>query len=61
MVFKIEANKVAIVRYADTGENVDPQYYEDFNTIESMFSFVEQALEKIQQVCLLLTMTNMVT
>ena len=46
MVFEIEANEVEAVRYADTGEDVDPQHYGDFNTIEGMFSFVEQALEK---------------
>jgi len=46
MVFEVEEDKVQTVRYADTGEDVDPQHYGDFNTIEGMFSFVEQALEK---------------
>lgn len=46
MVFKVSDNKVKDVRYADTGEEVDPQHYGDFNTIEGMFSFVEQALDK---------------
>ena len=46
MVFEVETNKVEAVRYADTGKDVDPQHYGDFNTIEGMFSFVEQALEK---------------
>jgi hypothetical protein len=46
MVFEVEEDKVEAVRYADTGDDVDPQHYGDFNTIEGMFSFVEQALEK---------------
>ena len=46
MVFEIGDNKVKAVRYADTGDDVDPQHYGNFNTIEGMFSFVEQALEK---------------
>ncbi len=46
MVFEVEEDKVQTVRYADTGEDVDPQHYGNFNTIEGMFSFVEQALEK---------------
>jgi hypothetical protein len=46
MVFEVSDNKVKDVRYADTGEEVDPQHYGDFNTIEGMFSFVEQALDK---------------
>lgn len=46
MVFEVGDEKVETVRYADTGEDVDPQHYGDFNTIEGMFTFVEQALEK---------------
>jgi hypothetical protein len=46
MVFEVEDDNVATVLYADTGEAVDPQHYSDFNTIEGMFTFVEQALEK---------------
>jgi len=46
MVFEVSEEKVASVRYADTGEDVDPQHYGNFNTIEGMFTFVEQALEK---------------
>jgi len=46
MVFEIGDDKIKTVRYADTGDDVDPQYYGDFNTIEDMFSFVEQAIEK---------------
>ncbi len=46
MVFEIGDNKVTTVRYADTGEIVDPQHYGEFNTIQAMFTFVEQALEK---------------
>ena len=46
MVFEVEGDEVTAVRYADTGEDVDPQYYGDFNTVEAMFSFVEKALEK---------------
>lgn len=46
MVFEVKDDKVETVRYADTGDEVDPQHYGDFNTIEGMFSFVEQALEK---------------
>ena len=46
MVFEVEDDKVATVRYADTGDDVDPQHYGNFNTIEGMFTFVEQALEK---------------
>ncbi len=46
MVFEVESNKVESVHYADTGEDVDPQHYGDFNTIEGMFTFVEKALDK---------------
>ena len=46
MVFEVDDKEVSAVRYADTGETVDPQYLGEFNTIENMFSFVEQALEK---------------
>ncbi len=46
MVFEVEGDEVTAVRYADTGEDVDPQHYGDFNTIEGMFSFVEKAIEK---------------
>jgi len=46
MVFEVDSNKVKTVRYADTGEIVDPQHYGEFNTIEGMFNFIEQALEK---------------
>jgi len=46
MVFEVGDNKVEAVRYADTGEDVDPQHYGDFNTIEGMFMFVEQAIAK---------------
>ena len=46
MVFEVDGDDVKSVRYADTGEDVDPQHYGDFNTIEGMFTFVEQALEK---------------
>ena len=46
MVFEVDGDEVASVRYADTGEDVDPQHYGEFNTIEDMFTFVEKALEK---------------
>lgn len=46
MVFEIKDDEVASVKYADTGDDVDPQHYGDFNTIEGMFAFVEKALEK---------------
>lgn len=46
MVFEVEGDEVASVKYADTGEDVDPQHYGSFNTIEGMFTFVEKALEK---------------
>lgn len=46
MVFEVKDDKVSTVRYADTGDDVEQQHYGDFNTIESMFTFVEQALEK---------------
>jgi len=46
MIFEVEDYIVETARYADTGENVLPQHYGDFNTIDSMFSFVEKALEK---------------
>ncbi|MGH1538339.1 MAG: DUF6174 domain-containing protein [Gammaproteobacteria bacterium] len=46
MVFEVSGDNVETVRYADTGEDVDPQHYGDFNTIEGMFSFVEAALGK---------------
>ena len=44
--YKLVSDKVEAVHYADTGEDVDPQHYGDFNTIEEMFMFVEKALEK---------------
>ena len=46
MVFEVEGDEVVSVKYADTGEDVDPQHYGNFNTIEGMFTFVEKALEK---------------
>jgi len=46
MIFEIDDDKVKAVSYADTGDDVDPQHYGNFNTIEGMFSFVEQELEK---------------
>ena len=46
MVFEVEGDEVMSVKYADTGEDVDPQHYGNFNTIEGMFTFVEKALEK---------------
>lgn len=46
MIFEVEDDKVATVRYADTGDDVDPQHYGNFNTIEGMFTFVEQSLGK---------------
>ncbi len=46
MVFEVNDDEVQSVRYADTGEDVDPQHYGEFNTIEGMFSFVEAALGK---------------
>lgn len=46
MVFEVGEQKIKAVRYADTGEIVDPQHYGEFNTIEAMFTFVEQSLEK---------------
>lgn len=46
MVFEVEGDDVTSVRYADTGEDVDPQHYGDFNTVEGMFTFVEQAIAK---------------
>ncbi len=46
MVFEVDDDDITSVRYADDGETVDPQHYGQFNTVESMFTFVEQALEK---------------
>lgn len=46
MVFEVDDNSIKTVRYADTGDDVEQQHYGDFNTIESMFAFVEQSLEK---------------
>ena len=44
MVFEVEGDDVTSVRYADSGEDVDPQHYGEFNTVEGMFTFVEQAI-----------------
>ena len=46
MIFKVADYNVETARYADTGESVDPKHYGEFNTIDSMFSFVERALKK---------------
>ena len=46
MIFKVADYNVETALYADTGENVDPIHYGEFNTIDSMFSFVERALKK---------------
>lgn len=46
MVFEVDGDDVTSVRYADTGEDVDPQHYGEFNTVEGMFTFVEQAIAK---------------
>jgi len=46
MVFEVNDDDITSVRYADDGEMVDPQHYGQFNTVESMFTFVEQALDK---------------
>jgi len=46
MIFEVHDYNVESARYADTGKNVDPKHYGEYNTIDSMFSFVERALGK---------------
>ena len=46
MIFSISDNEIKDVRYADSGDVVDPSYYSQFNTIEGMFDLVAQALDK---------------
>ncbi len=46
MIFHVENNEIQDVRYADSGEQVDPSHYNELNTIEGMFTLVEQALDK---------------
>ena len=46
MIFSISDNEIKDVRYADSGDEVDPSYYNQFNTIEGMFDLVAQALDK---------------
>lgn len=46
MIFEIVNNEIKTVRYADTGDDVDPSHYNQYNTVEGLFLLVEQALEK---------------
>ena len=46
MIFQVEDNEIKDVRYADSGDAVDPGHYNELNTIEGMFALVEQSLEK---------------
>ena len=46
MLFQVTDNEIKDVRYADSGDVVDPSYYNNLNTIEGMFTLVEQALKE---------------
>ena len=46
MIFKVANNEIKEVRYADSGDEVDPSHYNQHSTIEGMFTLVELALEK---------------
>lgn len=46
MIFQVAEDEIQDVRYADSGNEVDPSHYDQSNTIEGMFALVEQALEK---------------
>ena len=46
MVFEVEGDEIASVRYADDGETVDPQHYGQFNTVESMFTFCRASVRQ---------------
>ena len=46
MIFEVSHDEITSVRYADTGEDVDPSLYNQYNTIEGLFALVEQALAK---------------
>ncbi len=46
MIFQISNDEIKEVLYADTGEAVNPSYYNDSNTIEGLFALVEQALNE---------------
>ena len=46
MVFEIKDNKIESVRYADSNEEVNPELYSEYNTIDGLFMLAEQALAK---------------
>lgn len=46
MIFEIANNEIHAVRYADTGDEVDPSHYNQYNTVEGLFLLVEEALAK---------------
>lgn len=46
MIFEVENDEIKTVRYADSGDEVDPSLYNQYSTVEGLFALVEQALEK---------------
>lgn len=46
MIFDIKDDEIITARYADTGDTVDPSFYNQYSTIEGLFSLAEHALEK---------------
>ena len=42
----IKDDEIITARYADTGDTVDPSFYNQYSTIEGLFSLAEHALEK---------------
>ncbi len=44
MVFEIKDNKIDSVRYADSNEEVDVNLYNEYNTIDGLFTLAEEAL-----------------
>lgn len=46
MIFNIEDNEIVSVHYADTNETVNPNFYDNFNSINGLFELAEYALEQ---------------
>ena len=46
MIFVITDNEISSVRYADSDERVDPNFYDDYNTLNGLFELAEEALEQ---------------
>ena len=45
MIFEITDNEINSVRYVDSDDRVDPNFYDSYNTLNGLFELAEQALE----------------